>query len=117
LKLSVLIFKAQYTVSRKDASDFYVNAVFFPKLEICKIIKGIGSFPYIDNVLEIFKEYGKELFEACARTGTFKVSNLTLAKATFVNFFPDGDYKTNIQYYDEIDANIFNFTLTGIVSH
>jgi hypothetical protein len=117
LLLKILNWQLHYAISRKDASNSYVNVVFFSKLEWCKITKGIGSIPYIDNVLEIIKDYGKDLLEICTRTGSFKVTNLTLARAKFFSFFPDGDYKLNLKLYDEIDLNIFNFTSTGIVSH
>jgi hypothetical protein len=107
----------QYAVHRKDASGSYVKVISFPKIEGCKIIKGIGSIPFFDNLLQFAKVYAKEVLEGCTRTGSFKVTNLTFANSAFLSYFPDGDYKSFAKLYDDIDSNIFNITIDTLSSH
>jgi Protein of unknown function (DUF1091) len=102
---------------RKDASESYIKLVNFQKVEYCKIIKGVGTIPLADYLLEFAKNYTSDLLEGCSRIGVFKVSNVTLTNADVLSFFPAGDYKTFAKVYDDFDSNIFNVTITGISSH
>jgi hypothetical protein len=110
-------FQVEMVFYRKDASGAYVRNMFFPKVEWCKIVKGINSNPFYDNVVSLTKVYAKDLLEICSRTGIFKVSNLTFTNSAFVSQWPDGDFKLDLKVFDDIDLNIYYVSFTLIIAH
>ena len=68
-------------------------------------------------MIELSRTVAGDLLECCSRSGDFKVSNLTLADQSYLLIWPSGDYKLTFAYFDKIDDNIMNLTMTTVIKH
>lgn len=98
-------------VDRKDGSNNFIRVLFFDAIEYCKLMSGFKSLPFFDLVIDDAKKIGKDMIEACYRTGEIRVSNFSFAKISLAQKFPAGDFKFNFRFFDDIDDNVFNMTM------
>lgn len=102
-----------FLVQRKTGFDGnYSSIVDYPNLHICKILADGKSNILIQQLVEVTRSIAADLLNCCSKSGKFLMTNVTLNNSTFVNLFPSGDYRATFKYFDHIDDNIMNLTLT-----
>jgi hypothetical protein len=65
---------------------------------------------FIQNILNIFKAIDGNVLEACSTLGDIKLSNISFQKSPIAMLLPAADYKTEVIFFDDDDANIINVT-------
>lgn len=93
---------------RKDNSNEFVKCLHFPEIPWCKVVDGMKFIPLFDLLLNEAKVMGDDLLEVCHRIGDLKATNVSFSNSTFVSKWPSGDYKVEIRFYDDADADIFS---------
>lgn len=80
------------------------------------MVKGLLLLPFTDIIFKEAKAIGEDFFEICKRKGDIKMLNISLSNSKFVSQWPNGDYRTEVRFYDDEDANIGNVTVDSHVS-
>lgn len=100
------------TVFTKVGSNF-VQAFKSPAMDSCDAIKGTSIGRFMKNVVNYLKEHAPSLVRQCPfGKGKLEIQNLSL-DLKYLKFFPAGEYKNIVHFYDKIDNNIL--TLTYII--
>lgn len=60
---------------------------------------------------------GDDFVETCQRKGDIRISNVSFSNSQFISKLPDGDYKTDIKFYDDEDKNVASFWFMSHISH
>lgn len=100
----------------KDSSENYITDFEFPKLDWCKMAGGMKPSPAIEMFFQAAKSMGQALIDVCFKTGELKVANVTFGNNPYGAIHPAGNFRAIIRYYDDFDANIFNFTIFYIIT-
>lgn len=110
--------KIDYYQYRKN-SDGYQKIIEFKNMEICKMIMNTDStsVPLMKSLIDHIRKMSKGNFlDGCDLIGESCMYNFTVANFTLMELYPEGDYMTNILYYDQVDSNIFNLSLYSRIS-
>lgn len=94
------------------SDDNYRTIVDYASLRICEILEEGKSNIFIQQLIEVTRSVAADLLNCCTKSGDFSMMNVTLNNSTFLALFPSGNYKTSFRYFDHIDDNIMNLTLT-----
>lgn len=94
------------------SDDNYSTIVDYPSIQICKILEDSKSNIFVQQLIEVTKSVAADLLNCCSKSGDFSMRNVTINNSTFLTLFPSGNYKTSFKYFDHIDDNIMNLTLT-----
>lgn len=108
-------------VTKRKNSDGYQTLFDFKEIEICKILNNAkkSPIPFFGIVLEYMRNEAfseGNIFDGCDIIGEIKFVNLTMAKLSQMDVFPEGDYFLKFHLFDEVDSNILNFTLFSHLS-
>lgn len=109
-------FQLFYEFSHKNDEAYEVISQQ-PKIELCKLLKGIEANAFFNNMLDVIKVVGKGVVAACTTTGDIKTFNASITDSPFMRRWPTGDYKTTFRLFDEIDDNILNATIFSTINH
>lgn len=61
--------------------------------------------------------YASDIVEICSKFEEIKVSNITIANSTIASKFPSGDNRFGVRFFDDVDENIYNFTVYAHLEH
>lgn len=95
--------------------DQFVSVVNYTDMPYCKIVEGASGNIFMKNLLDLFRSKAGELLECCIRTGDFKVSNFSVANSSIIAFWPPGDYRVGVRFFDLDDDNIYKLSYTTTV--
>lgn len=90
----------------------YSNIVVYESLRICKILEDGKSNIFVQQLIEATRSVAADILNCCSKSGDFSMTNVTLNNSSFLALFPSGHYRTSFRYFDHIDDNIMNLTLT-----
>lgn len=62
---------------------------------------------FLVKVVEEVERLKGNLMHACNTTGLILASNATFFNSSFVSFWPAGDYKVSVNFFDNVDDNIY----------
>jgi hypothetical protein len=96
-------------------SGGFENRLKIPDTDICHLIGGTLNSPF-EAIWGFFRTFDS-LMKICDSLGDIRMVNVSFTNATFIRFWPDGNYKTTLKMYDNIDENIFTITYKDIVKH
>ncbi|KAG5668548.1 hypothetical protein PVAND_016486 [Polypedilum vanderplanki] len=86
--------------------------------EICKIINGVSTTPFLKTVLDWLLTKAKKLPEVCTTPGYYKFHNFSFDYISVLSPFPNGYYKSEFNFFDENDTEgvllIFWAILTNV---
>lgn len=114
-KVLKLFFPLQlnFSIQQKTGTeDNYSNLVDYPRLRICKILADNNTNIFISKLIEVTRSVAADLLNCCSKSGDFRLSNVTLNNEPFSALFPSGNYRASFKYFDPVDDNIMNLTLT-----
>lgn len=83
----------------------YQTVIAFPDISFCKIIGGMATTPFLQDLFDMMKTCG-DVLEMCSRAGEFRASNISFSGLRFMSLWPAGDYKVNFVVSDDIDSLI-----------
>ncbi|CRL02573.1 CLUMA_CG015902, isoform A [Clunio marinus] len=94
--------KADIQVQRQSSGEKFNTVLNIENLEICKILKGSSTLPFIKEYIEFVRNSSTNVLESCDRIGDFSISNLSYASLGMVKFFPvaytRGNPLLNVEY-------------------
>lgn len=106
-------FQISLSIFRKSV-DRYNQIVAYTDLRLCRVLRGADSamkIPFLQSLLQVFKDVAGDFTEICDRPGNFKVSNISLQDISLLALYPSGEYRSTIKIFDATDDNILNITL------
>lgn len=106
--------KVNFTIFRKNSIGSFDKVIGGDNIEVCKVY-GLSSNQDIVKMLvsEIKRTSLGAIMDACNKAGTYKVLNISTSESPYVNLFPNGNYKTEVNVFDDLDDRIINATFTS----
>jgi hypothetical protein len=94
----------------------YRHYLHIDNLEFCKILKGASSTPFMVRAVGWFQQISKNFPFICNSTGLLHFHNLTFNSNPMMVAYPAGYHRSILRFYDKNDFNIFNVSMTGVLS-
>lgn len=102
---------------RKSTDDSYTSIMNFTRIDVCRMLDGMKGIQLLNSIMDVVKNLNGNLMECCKKAGDINAMNVTLSNASFLSFFPAGNFKKTYRFYDDIDDNIVNLTYYGTLIH
>ncbi|CRL07698.1 CLUMA_CG020654, isoform A [Clunio marinus] len=106
LKRKLTGTKADCRVERKIADRNYNTVMNLEKVDVCEVIKGVSTLPFLIEVRDFVVKLNTTYMEICDRSGDFHLTNASFNDMKILSYFPEGDYRTKYIFYDSKDDNI-----------
>lgn len=101
-----------FTIYRKAGDEPFTKVFTVVPFEWCRVVDGTKTAPFLDIVLREVRKNANDLTEVCSRNGKFNVSNYSFSRLpAIMSKFPVGNYKFEVQFFDDKDDNIFKFNM------
>ncbi|CRL07699.1 CLUMA_CG020655, isoform A [Clunio marinus] len=96
LKRKLTGTKVDCRVERKVADGNYNTVMNLEKIDVCGLIKGVSSLPFLIEVCDYVKKLNTNTMEVCDRSGDFHLTNGSFTNIKTLSYFPKTDFRDEI---------------------